>query len=57
MKDFRKANVLQGYTEAKAGAGKHRRNRLTKLSELSSECSTTWAPALPSHAHQATNPI
>lgn len=57
MKDFGKANVLQGYTEGEAGAGKHRRNRLIKLSELFSECSTTWAPVLPSHALQGTSPI
>lgn len=57
MRDFGKANVLQGYTEGQAGAGKHGRNRLTKLSELFSECSTTWAPALLSHILQGTNPI
>lgn len=57
MRDSGKANVLQGYTEGEARAGKHRRNRLTKLSELLSECSTTWAPVLPSHLLQGTNPI
>lgn len=57
MRDSGKANVLQGYTEGEAGAGKHRGNRLTKLSELFSECSTTWAPGLPSHMLQGTNPI
>lgn len=57
MRDFGKANVLQGYTEGEAGAGKHRRNRLKKLSEPFSECSTTWAPVLPSHVPQGTNPI
>lgn len=41
MRDFGKVNVLQGYTEGEAGAGKHRRNRLRKLSEPFSECSTT----------------
>lgn len=53
MRDFGKANVLQGYTEGGARAGKHGRNRLTKLPELFSECSTTWAPVL----LQGTNPI
>lgn len=57
MTDSGKTNVLQGYTEGEAGAGKHRRNRLTKLSELFSECSTTQAPVLPSHVLQGTNPI
>lgn len=57
MRDFGKANVLQGYTEDEAGAGKHRGNRFTKLPELFSECSTTWAPALHSHVLQGTNPI
>lgn len=57
MRDSGKANVLQGYTEGEAGAGKHRRNRFTKLSELLSECSTTWAPVLSSHLLQGTNPI
>lgn len=57
MRDSGKANVLQGYTEGEAGAGKHRRNRFTKLSELLSECSTTRAPVLASHVLQGTNPI
>lgn len=57
MKDYGKANVLQGYTEGETGTGKHRRNRLKKLSELFSEYSTTWAPALASHALQGTSSI
>lgn len=48
----------QMFFKATQRAGKHRRNRFTKLSELFSECSTTWAPVLPSHqVHHGTNPI
>lgn len=35
MRDFCKGNVLQGCTEKEPGAGKHRRNRLTRYQNCS----------------------